>query len=423
MPSARKEKLTWMKGLFIPRWEQRPTIPDSFAQRARLTLQSRLTIKTILATFTFGVDRVDGVLMLERTEWDRFQKMHCLQMGDFIHFHHRGDMVFHATIMIPSGSSKKYEFAPVTSSDGSTGEDDDDEGDSDDSSEEDEGTEEEDDNMDVGEEDGFTVIVPRSGGCDYAHGRLASLCIPSHAWRAYELYSNRVVKLKPIWEGTVVDVQLKWKAKTGAEGQGTCWFKDGWVKFVTKNKIKAGQRLAFLITGGSGDKGNPLVRAYVWNGEPAMVQFNAIFGHTIINLSSDSSRSYGEGLQAMCPNDTIIVEDREEADQISITLENTVPRKGKGRLDHYSSSQGSSPFMPLRYGYATPTLFPIPQYNFKIKEIADDNTPNETVSSTDRIMSKLMNGYFLSPSKDPLADCEKAKKKTSKKLHFPGPAE
>ncbi|KAG8377657.1 hypothetical protein BUALT_Bualt08G0055700 [Buddleja alternifolia] len=111
-------------------------------------------------------------------------------------------------------------------------------------------------------------------------------------------------------------------------------------------------------------KENPLVRAYVWNGEPAMVQFNAIFGPTIINVSSDSCRSCGEG-----PNDTIIVEDSEEADQISLSLENTLSKKGKGRLDHYSSSQGSSPFPPPRYGYAIPAPFPIPQYNFNIKKL------------------------------------------------------
>ncbi|KAG8368787.1 hypothetical protein BUALT_Bualt15G0083100 [Buddleja alternifolia] len=78
---------------------------------------------------------------------------------------------------------------------------------------------------------------------------------------------------------------------------------------------------------------NPLVRAYVWNGEPTIVQFNAIFGPTIINVSSDSSRSYGEGLQPMGPKETLIVEDSEEANQISITLDNPLPRKGESRLD------------------------------------------------------------------------------------------
>ncbi|KAG8379446.1 hypothetical protein BUALT_Bualt07G0089400 [Buddleja alternifolia] len=391
MPSAKKEKLTWMKGLFIPSWEQRPTIPAAFAQRARLTLQSRLTIKTILATFNFGVERVEGLLMLERTEWDRFQKMHSLQMGDFIHFHHLDDMVFHATVMIPSGSSKNsnqdiYVKLPESLClESSIGEDDDEEGETDDSMEEDEGKEEDDDDTDMDEEAGFTVMVPRSEGCDYVHGRLATLCIPSHAWRAYGLDSKRVAKFKPVWKGTARDVQLKWKAKLGVEGQGM---------------------------------ENPLVRAYVWNGEPAMVQFNAIFGPTIINVSSDSCRSCGEG-----PNDTIVVEDSEEADQISLSLENTLSRKSKGRLDHYSSSQGSSSFPPPRYGYATPAPFPMPQYNFKIKETADDDTLDETVSSTERIMLKLMKDRFLSLSKAPLADSEKAKKKTSKKLHFSGPAE
>ncbi|KAG8376010.1 hypothetical protein BUALT_Bualt09G0018500 [Buddleja alternifolia] len=144
--------------------------------------------------------------------------MHSLHMGEFIHFHHKDDMAFHATIMIPSGSSKKYEFAPVTSSEeSSTGEDDDDEGDMDDLREENEGTEEDDDDTNLDEEDGFTVTVPRNGGCDYVHQRLAVLCILSHAWKAYGLDSKRVAKLKPIWEGTDVDVQLKWKGSNGVE--------------------------------------------------------------------------------------------------------------------------------------------------------------------------------------------------------------
>ncbi|KAG8374058.1 hypothetical protein BUALT_Bualt11G0091400 [Buddleja alternifolia] len=204
------------------------TIPASFAQHARLTVQSRLTVKTILATFSFGVERVHGLLMLERAEWQQFRTMHGLHTGDFIHFYHQGGMVFHATAMIPSGSSKKYEFAPVTiSDDSSTGEDDDNVGDTDDSSEENEETEEDDDDMDVSQEEGF---------------------------QAYGLDSQSVAKLKPIWKGTAVEVQLKWKGKIGVDGQGTCLFKDCWIDFVTKNNIKTGQHLAFVITGGSGDK-------------------------------------------------------------------------------------------------------------------------------------------------------------------------
>ncbi|KAG8373788.1 hypothetical protein BUALT_Bualt11G0061500 [Buddleja alternifolia] len=159
------------------------------------------------------------------------------------------------------------------------------------------------------------------------------------------------------------------------------------------------------------DSENPLVRAFVWNGEPVKVQFNAIFGPTIINVSSDSSRSYGKGWQSVGTNETLIVEDSEEAVQIPITLENPLPKKGKGLLDQYSSSQGSSPFPPPLYGYATLALFPIPQYNLKIKETADDDPLDETTSSTDKIMSKLLKDHFLSPSKDPWLMVRKQRKK------------
>ncbi|KAG8364811.1 hypothetical protein BUALT_Bualt18G0037500 [Buddleja alternifolia] len=192
MPSARKEKLSFLKMLIVPGCLEEMQYPDRFVRRAHLNIGSHLTVCTSLDSFQFGVERVNGRLICERAEWLRFVAVHNTQFGEFVFFRHRGRMVFDATVIVPSMSSKKYDVEPVTS-------------------------------------DEFELTVPRSSGSDYHTPRQAALCIPTHFWRGYELSTKRTAVLKAVRRGdTIKEVGLRWKNNGAADGRGTFWMKDGY---------------------------------------------------------------------------------------------------------------------------------------------------------------------------------------------------
>ncbi|KAG8374316.1 hypothetical protein BUALT_Bualt11G0119000 [Buddleja alternifolia] len=115
MPSARKQKLNFLKMFIVPGCLEETRIPSGFVQRAHLNTNSHLTVHTILDTFEFGVERVNGRWFLQRDEWLRFVAVHSIEFGEFVYFRHRGQMVFDGTVIVPSMLSKKYDIDPVTS--------------------------------------------------------------------------------------------------------------------------------------------------------------------------------------------------------------------------------------------------------------------------------------------------------------------
>ncbi|KAG8390957.1 hypothetical protein BUALT_Bualt01G0137500 [Buddleja alternifolia] len=417
MPSARKEKLSFLKMLIVPGCLEEM--------------------------------RVNGHLICERAEWLRFVAVHSIEFGEFVFFRHRGRMVFDATVIVPSMSSKKYDVEPVTSSDSSDDEDDDDD-DDDDSSDNSEADMDDGDNGDAGEEpEEFELTIPPSSGCDYHTPRLAALCIPAEFWRDHGLDRKCTAVLKAVRRGaTAREVGLRWKNNAAANGRGTLWLKDGesidkadilyangWVYehdtcFITsvvaacRNQTIANpgvrwdrdQNQIFAQLGVMAKlmKENEMVMTYLRYGDPVIAQLNYIFGPRVIDVLSDSSRSNGKALFGFGPNDTIVIENSEggepnKMETITRTTKNVVGRVGQ------VSSQGSSNDPLSRLGYATPS--PLPKRTLKLDPLAtrEEDILAEIASSTERIMSKLIRGCMITPKVEPSSDNQKTPKKSAQR--------
>ncbi|KAG8383844.1 hypothetical protein BUALT_Bualt04G0056000 [Buddleja alternifolia] len=75
------------------------------------------------------------------------------------------------------------------------------------------------------------------------------MCIPVQAGKNLHLISKKTGVLK--MEDSVTDdctVNFEWKRQIGCSSGGTLWLKEGWLEFAKRNKIKAGDRLMFVIS-------------------------------------------------------------------------------------------------------------------------------------------------------------------------------
>ncbi|KAG8390734.1 hypothetical protein BUALT_Bualt01G0114200 [Buddleja alternifolia] len=145
-------------------------VPKSFVTRAQVNLRSMLTVRTILGTFEFGVERLAHCYIFERVEWQRIFLSNTNSSAS------------------ESSCNGHNTFDYLTN--------DDHENESDDESapsSEDEG------NL----ENSFEMTVPRTSAFNYKYPRLAKLCIPMQARKNLHLISKKTGVLK--MEDSLID--------------------------------------------------------------------------------------------------------------------------------------------------------------------------------------------------------------------------
>ncbi|KAG8363510.1 hypothetical protein BUALT_Bualt19G0029800 [Buddleja alternifolia] len=76
MPSTRKTRLNFIKWIGTPGWEEISPIPTAFVTCVQLTTRSRFTVRTVLDTFSFGIENLNGELIFEREQWKSWAYEH-----------------------------------------------------------------------------------------------------------------------------------------------------------------------------------------------------------------------------------------------------------------------------------------------------------------------------------------------------------